>query len=40
MLDAGDPPLYFFDRTGFSERLRHIARERPMVHLIATAEMS
>jgi uncharacterized protein len=39
MLDAQDPPLYFFDRTGFSERLRQIARERADVHLIATSEM-
>lgn len=40
MLDVDDPALYFFDRTGFSERLREIARERPQVHLIATTEMT
>lgn len=40
MLDAEDSPLYFFDRTGFSERLRQIARERADVHLIATSEMA
>ncbi len=40
MLGVEDPALYFFDRTGFSGRLRQIASERPEVHLIATAEMS
>lgn len=39
MLDIDPPPMYFFDRTGFSERLREIARERPDVHLIATKDM-
>jgi hypothetical protein len=34
------PPLYFFDRTGFSERLHEIARERCGVHLITTTDMS
>jgi AAA+ ATPase superfamily predicted ATPase len=40
MLDIDLPPLYFFDRTGFSERLHEIARERPDVHLVTTTEMS
>ncbi len=39
MLDIGRPPMYFFDRTGFSERLREIGRERSDVHLISTTEM-
>lgn len=39
MLDIKPPPLYFFDRTGFSKRLRAIAQERADVHLIATKEM-
>ncbi|HEV2998589.1 MAG TPA: ATP-binding protein [Solirubrobacteraceae bacterium] len=39
MLDIQEPPLYFFDRTGFSERLYEIARERSEVHLIRTDEM-
>jgi hypothetical protein len=40
MLGIDVPPLYFFDRTGFSDRLREIARERPDVHLISTAELA
>ncbi len=40
MLDIDLPPLYFFDRTGFSERLHEIARERSGVHLITTTNMS
>ncbi len=39
MLGVEDPPLYFFDRTGFSERLREIAAERSEVHLVTTGEM-
>ncbi len=39
MLDLEDPPLYFFDRTGFSDRLRQIGRERSGVHLIGTSDM-
>ena len=40
MLGLHQPPaLYFFDRTGFSERLSEIARERPHVHLVSTSEM-
>jgi AAA+ ATPase superfamily predicted ATPase len=39
MLGIDPPPLYFFDRTGFSKRLQQIARERPEVHLIATSQM-
>ncbi len=34
MLGVGSPALYFFDRTGFSERLREIERERSEVNLI------
>jgi AAA+ ATPase superfamily predicted ATPase len=40
MLDIENPPLYFFDRTGFSERLHEISSEHPGVHLIATTDMS
>ncbi len=40
MLGIDLPPLYFFDRTGFSERLHEIARERSGVHLITTTDMS
>lgn len=39
LLEAGDTLLHFFDRTGFSRRLRQVARERPDVHLVATADM-
>lgn len=39
MLDIDCPPLYFFDRSGFSKRLLELARERSDIHLIATAEM-
>jgi uncharacterized protein len=39
LLDARAPSLYFFDRTGFSPRLRQIARERSDVHLVRTAEL-
>ena len=39
MLDIDTPPLYFFDRTGFSPRLQQIARERPDVHLIMISDM-
>lgn len=39
MLGVEAPPLYFFDRTGFSKRLHALARERPEVHLIHTGEM-
>jgi uncharacterized protein len=40
MLDLQKPPpLYFFDRTGFSERLEQIGRERADVHLVSTSEM-
>lgn len=39
MLGAARPSLYFFDRTGFSKRLREIGRERQDVHLIGTDEL-
>lgn len=39
MLDLKDPPLYFFDRTGFSDRLVEIAKERSNVHLILASKM-
>jgi hypothetical protein len=39
MLGMEVPSLYFFDRTGFSKRLRQIDRERSGVHLVATSEM-
>jgi AAA+ ATPase superfamily predicted ATPase len=39
ILDVGEPPMYFFDRTGFSPRLRQIAAERSGVHLVATRDM-
>lgn len=32
-------PLYFFDRTGFSDRLQEISRQRDDVHLVLTSEM-
>ncbi|MDO8187907.1 ATP-binding protein [Conexibacter sp. JD483] len=34
------PPLYFFDRSGFSPRLRELARERDDVRLVTTAELA
>jgi uncharacterized protein len=40
MLEVDSPPMYFFDRTGFSERLRQISCERLDVHLIETSEMA
>ncbi len=39
LLGIEAPPLYFFDRTGFSGRLRDIERERSDVHLVMTADM-
>lgn len=39
VLDAEEPPMYFFDRTGFSSRLRQLGRERADVHLIAAKAM-
>lgn len=39
MLYATRPALYFFDRTGFSKRLREIDRERSDVHLVGTNEL-
>ncbi len=40
LLGAKRPPLYlFFDRTGFSKRLREIARERDNVSLIRTDKL-
>lgn len=37
---AATPPLYFFDRTGFSPRLRALAREHDDVRLVTTAELA
>lgn len=39
MLEIDPPPLYFFDRTGFSERLHQIAHERSDVHLLHTRDL-
>jgi len=39
MLDVEQPALYFFDRTGFSQRLRELGRERADVHLVTTSQM-
>jgi uncharacterized protein len=36
MLDIQDAPMYFFDRTGFSPRLRQLSRANTDVHLIET----
>jgi uncharacterized protein len=38
-LDAGAADLYFFDRVGFSPRLRQLAAERKDVHLVLAAEL-
>jgi AAA+ ATPase superfamily predicted ATPase len=41
LLEVEDrPALYFFDRTGFSKRLRELAHERADVRLVRTAEIS
>lgn len=39
VLDVEEAPMYFFDRTGFSSRLRQLGRERADVRLIATKTM-
>lgn len=39
LLGIEAPPMYFFDRTGFSDRLRQIGDERPGMHLISVGEM-
>jgi uncharacterized protein len=38
-LDAEGADLYFFDRVGFSPRLRQLAAERDDVHLVLAAEL-
>ncbi len=38
-LGATDADLYFFDRAGFSSRLRELADERHDVHLVVAAEL-
>ncbi|HEX6601020.1 MAG TPA: ATP-binding protein [Solirubrobacterales bacterium] len=38
-LKAPDAELYFFDRTGFSPRLRELASEREDVHLVLAGEL-
>jgi AAA+ ATPase superfamily predicted ATPase len=40
MLGATTAQLYFFDRTGFSPRLRQLARTRPDVHLVTSADIA
>jgi uncharacterized protein len=40
MLGATTAQLYFFDRTGFSPRLRQLARTRPEVHLVTSADIA
>ena len=39
LLASETVPLLFFDRTGFSERLREVAAERDDVHLITTSQL-
>lgn len=39
LLASETVPLYFFDRTGFSDRLREVAAERDDVHLITTSQL-
>lgn len=39
LVGASDPDFYFFDRTGFSDRLVELAGERGDVHLIPTSAL-
>lgn len=38
-LDAPEADLYFFDRTGFSPRLRELAAERDDIHLVLARDL-
>lgn len=40
MMGRERPPLYFFDRSGFSQRLHEIARSRTDVQLVTTADLA